>query len=148
MQRREEWREVPEMDGVLASSLGRILLPPRYVALPNGGYRAYMPAPRDGCVTRSKTEAKHEYRNIGIGGRVYKVHQLICAAFHGPRPFDNAVVLHIDENALNNSADNLKWGTQKENLNAPGFRAYCASRVGDKSQRAKWAASRSQGQAL
>jgi hypothetical protein len=41
--------------------------------------------------------------------------------------------MHLDENAANNRADNLRWGTQKENLNAPGFLNYCRSRTGDDS---------------
>ena len=39
--------------------------------------------------------------------------------------------MHLDENARNNKPENLRWGTQKENLNAPGFIAYCKSRTGD-----------------
>lgn len=134
MSDKEVWRMVPGMDGVLASSHGRILLPPRYAPIMRGaGYRAYMPEPRFGCVARAKTGAKHEYLNLVHRGKTYKVHQLICAAFHGPKPFPKAVVIHLDENALNNRADNLKWGTQKENLNAPGFRAYCQRRRGENS---------------
>jgi len=45
-----------------------------------------------------------------------KVHQLVCEAFHGPKPFEKAVVIHIDEDAHNNRPENLMWGTQKENL--------------------------------
>jgi len=66
-----------------------------------------------------------------------KVHRLVCEAFHGPPPFDRAVVIHLDENALNNKPENLKWGTQKENLNMPGYIAYCKSRTGENSPGAK-----------
>ncbi len=45
--------------------------------------------------------------------------------------------MHLDENAANNGADNLAWGTQKENLNAPGFLTYCRSRTGEDSPVAK-----------
>jgi len=71
-----------------------------------------------------------------------KIHQAVCEAFHGPKPFPAAVVLHRDESGLNNRPDNLEWGTQKKNLNAPGFIEYCRSRVGEKSPRAKWLARR------
>ena len=39
--------------------------------------------------------------------------------------------MHLDENAANNRASNLRWGTQKENLNAPGFLDYCRTRTGE-----------------
>jgi hypothetical protein len=63
-------------------------------------------------------------------GRTRKVSRLVCEAFHGPAPADKRYCLHRDENARNNAADNLCWGTQKENLNAPGFVAYCKTRTG------------------
>lgn len=123
----EIWRPVPSEPGVLASNMGRILLPPRYVPLPNGGFRAHFPKPRYGEVSREHPAAKYSYRIIMVkrgslggspGGRQFprKVHQLVCEAFNGPRPFDNAVVIHLNEDAHDNRPENLKWGTQKENL--------------------------------
>lgn len=124
----EIWKPVPSYPGVMASDEGRILLPPKHSVMPNGGIRLYLPKPTAGVVTRSAKEAKHTYRNYWTRefGNI-KVHQAICEAFHGPKPFPNAVVVHVDENALNNDPENLRWGTQKENLNAPGFLEYCRS---------------------
>ncbi len=139
----EVWKPVPSYPGLLASSEGRIVLPPGYAPLPHGGYRVYLPEPTDGCERRSKVGASHVYR--GLTARKYgniKVHQAVCEAFHGPKPFPKAVVIHLDEDALNNRPANLKWGTQKENLNAPGFKEYCQGRTGDNSPRAKWLAKR------
>ena len=68
---------------------------------------------------------------IVISGHSHKIHRLITEAFHGSPPFDDAVAMHIDENAANNRPDNLRWGTQKENLNAEGFLTYCRGRVGE-----------------
>lgn len=126
----EIWKPVPSEPGVLASTLGRILLAPRYAPLPNGGFRLYQPEPRYGQIGREHPLAAHSYRIIrvyrkGKGKRQFtrKVHQLICEAFHGAKPFEKAVVIHIDEDAHNNRPENLRWGTQKENLNAPGYRA-------------------------
>lgn len=45
----------------------------------------------------------------------WKLHKLICEVFHGPKPSKEYQVCHIDGNKLNNSAENLKWGTVKEN---------------------------------
>jgi hypothetical protein len=125
----EIWKPVPSYTGVMASDEGRILLPPRHAALPNGGVRLYLPKPTAGVITRASKEAKHVYRNYWTRefGNI-KVHQAVCEAFHGPKPFGAAVVIHNDEDGLNNRPENLRWGTQKENLNAPGFRAYCQRR--------------------
>jgi hypothetical protein len=124
----EVWKPVPSLPGVMASDQGRILLPPRHAPLPNGGVRLYLPKPTHGVIQRAKKGARHVYRNYWCRefGNI-KVHQAVCEAFHGPKPFEGAVVIHRDENGLNNRPENLKWGTQKENLNAPGFKAYCRS---------------------
>jgi hypothetical protein len=82
----------------------------------------------------SKTDARFIIR---VCGRTYKVARLVAEAFSGPPPFDGAVVMHLDENAANNRASNLRWGTQKENLNAPGFLEYCRSRTGENHPKAK-----------
>lgn len=69
-------------------------------------------------------------------GHTYKAARLICEAFTGEAP-EGCVCMHIDENSRNNKPENLAWGTQKENLNAPGFIAYCKSRTGPHSPTAK-----------
>lgn len=139
----EIWKPVPSKPGIMASSEGRVLLPAGYAPLPNGGYRLYTPSPTNGVVYKAKKAAQHVY--LGVKSRRFgamKVHRLVCEAFHGERPFPKAVVIHIDENGLNNKPSNLKWGTQKENLNAPGFKEYCRSRTGDHSPRTIWARNR------
>lgn len=131
----EIWKPVPSEPGVLASSWGRILLPPRHAPLPNGGYRTYLPEPTYGVTSRAGKGAIHELRIVmvkrvdGEGGRQKprKVHQLVCEAFHGPKPFPEAVVIHRDEDGHNNEPGNLKWGTQKENLNMPKYKAWLRS---------------------
>lgn len=70
-------------------------------------------------------------------GKNYKVARLVCEAFHGPSMKDKPVCMHLDENSRNNTPENLAWGTQKENLNAKGFLAYCRSRTGENHPRAK-----------
>ena len=126
----EEWRQSPSLPSYEVSSLGRIRCIPYERITPTGkvvthggkewyGCRAYAPSGRPSRVI------------FRARGKTYKVHQLVCEAFHGPAPEGALYVLHIDENPFNNRADNLKWGTQKENLNAPGFLEYCKSRTGD-----------------
>ena len=130
----EIWKPVPSKPGVMASSWGRIVLPSREYAMPNGGIRKTKPLPTYGFKTRASKTARHFY--MGFHNRHYgniKVHRLVCEAFHGQKPFAKAVVIHLDEDATNNRAENLTWGTQKENLNMPGFIAYCKSRTGENS---------------
>jgi hypothetical protein len=128
----EIWRDVPSVPGVLASSEGRLMMIPYRGPMPYGGHRPYGGTPTFG--TWNKTDARFI---ATFGPQSYKVARLVAEAFHGAAPFDGAVVMHIDENAANNRASNLRWGTQKENLNAPGFVEYCRSRTGENSPVAK-----------
>lgn len=138
MSKKEIWKPVPQHPGLLASSLGRIILPPKCAPMPHGGLRWYKPKPTYGQIRRAHKTARHSYRGIlskDFGN--IKIHQAVCAAFHGEKPFGKAVVIHLDENAHNNTPENLKWGTQKENLNSPGFIEYCKSRTGKNSPTTK-----------
>lgn len=120
----ERWRLVPSLPCVLASSHGRLMVIPRHGPLPRGrGQRQYGGEP-----TRGQWDGERFIYHLR--GVTYKVARLVCEAFNGPPPFAGAMCLHIDENARNNQPANLKWGTAKENLNAPGFIAYCRSRTG------------------
>lgn len=124
----EVWRVVPSLPQFLASSEGRVMVAPHIGKMPNGSPRQYGGQPHFGVW--NKLDARFV---LFQGGKTYKVHRLICEAFHGPPPDGQNVCLHIDENSANNRADNLKWGTQKENLNAPSFIAYCEERIGENS---------------
>ena len=123
---------------MLASSLGRIKLPEGEAITPYGGIRKYTTKPTYGTRSKASRTARHEF--MSITNRKFgnmKIHRLICEAFHGPAPSEKAVVIHIDENAINNRPENLRWGTQKENLNMPKFIEYCKSRIGENSPRIK-----------
>jgi hypothetical protein len=50
----------------------------------------------------------------GQVSRTYAVHCLVCEAFHGPRP-DGHQALHKNDNRSDARADNLYWGTRKQN---------------------------------
>ncbi len=121
----EIWKIVPSQPDLEASSLGRIRVIPYRAPLPNGGTRIYGGVPTKGQWDGSRfiyCRKKH---------KTLKVAKLVCEAFHGARPFPTAVVMHDDEHSENNRESNLKWGSQKENLNYPGFLAYCKQRTGD-----------------
>lgn len=122
----EIWRDVPSVFGILVSSEGRVMYIPHRKPMPHGGERSYGGEPTFGVWSKLD-----ERFIIVIRGKTYKMARLIAEAFYGPPPFEGAVVMHLDENAANNRLENLKWGTQKENLNAPGFLEYCRGRTGE-----------------
>lgn len=128
----EVWKDVPSVPGILVSSEGRIMYTPYRGEMPHGGTRSYGGEPTFGVW--NKTDGRFI---IIIRGTTYKIHRLIAEAFYGPPPFNGAVAMHLDENAANNRAKNIRWGTQKENLNAQGFLAYCRTRTGESSPTAK-----------
>ena len=111
-----------------ASSLGRVRVKKYTGTLPNGGTRTYFGKPTYGVWSKKERRFIYQHKR-----HTFKVHFAVCEAFHGIKPGAYSVVMHEDEDGSNNKQENLKWGTQKLNLNYPGFLIYCASRTGDKS---------------
>ena len=130
MKAREIWRSVPSLEGVLVSSHGRVMRAPFQSENPRAGNKQWGGVPTHG----SWDGFRYIWR---AHGKTFKVARLVCEAFNGPPPFDGAVCMHQDENSSNNAPTNLAWGTQKENLNAPGFIEYCKGRVGENSPTTK-----------
>jgi len=128
----EEWRLVLSLPAYEASSLGRMRRVPFTGAMPHGGFRTYGGKEWFGAWSKVDERFQITYR-----GHSYKVARLICEAFHGPPPFPGAVCMHLDEDSRNNRADNLAWGTQRENMNAPKFKAWQRTRTGENSTHAK-----------
>lgn len=118
----ETWRKVPSAPDLLVSSEGRVMTAPHIGTMPYGGDKHYGGSPYFGVWS------KQDGRFIIVHkGKTHKIARLVCEAFHGAAPDEKPVCMHLDENAANNRADNLAWGTQKENLNAPMFREYVQS---------------------
>lgn len=130
--RQLECRPIPSRPGMFAFSDGTVKLPEIPYYGYNGGLITRKTIRTLGVKTRASKASKHWYYglyNRRLGNM--KVHRLVCEAFHGPAPSPRHVVIHIDENGLNNRPENLMWGTQKQNLNMPKFIEYCRSRVGE-----------------
>lgn len=124
---------IPEIPGAFAREDGFIKLPSSFAQMPNGGIRKYETKWVRGVKRRASKSARHEYYGILFRGKNYKIHRLVCSAFHGPQPSDKPIVIHINEDATDNRPSNLRWGTQKENLNMTKFLEYCKSRIGENS---------------
>lgn len=133
----EEWRDIPSVPQMQASSFGRVRLKPYTTA--NGRHYAN-PKPRLGSEQKAASGRPGipKRRLIYILGlrKCFNVARLVCEAFHGPQPSDKPVVLHVGEDPSNNRPENLRWGTQRENLNMPKVIEFFRSRTGEKSTRA------------
>ena len=139
----EVWRPIPSIPGGAASSFGRVWFPSKKsTPLPGGGFRDYHTRPVWGSEEKSSTgrEGSPKRRICTWRGKTYKVHRLVCEAFHGPAPTPSAIVLHLDEDSSNNRPDNIRWGTRKENQNFPKVKAAFRARLGEKSPLAIYAA--------
>lgn len=98
----EEWRVIPFAPAYEVSSFGRVR---RAVT-----GRALKPrSDRHGYVRTNL--------QITPGGPASTrlIHQLVCEAFHGPKPSPKHSVAHNDGDRTNNRAENLRWATASEN---------------------------------
>lgn len=103
----ETWRPVVGWVGLYeVSDLGRIRSQPRMTAT----------GMRGGRVLKMHEVNGYYYVTLSASGRrnPRKVHQLVCEAFTGPRP-DGLIVRHLNGDAHDNRAVNVKWGTFGEN---------------------------------
>lgn len=125
----EEWKKVPGIPGLWASNIGRIKSDPYAVPMPNGGHRITQVRPTRGQISKADKLGNYFRMIIVIRGKTYKVHRLVCLAWHGKPKDDEDLVLHLDDDGLNNHKDNLKWGDQHENLNSERFRDLMSERA-------------------
>jgi hypothetical protein len=110
---RVEWRDIPGTGGAYeVSSAGQVRSKDR-----SGTDKRGRPRFRAGRLLRPGVTNEYEYVNIRLAGRhgSRKVHDLVTAAFIGPKP-DGMQVRHLDGDRRNNNVDNLAYGTPKENM--------------------------------
>ena len=69
------------------------------------------------------TSMSHDYVQISLNGRTYRLHRILAKHFI-PNPDDLPEVDHIDRNPLNNSIDNLRWISRSENARNRTVTAY------------------------
>ena len=102
----EIWKQVPGYGGRYeVSSLGRVK---SNVNLAGG-------------IMKPTVDASG-YPTVELGGRNKRVHDLVVEAFHGARN-GNDVAMHGDGNKMNNSLNNISWGSRSENVSGPSSNA-------------------------
>ena len=136
----EVWKEVPSVPQIVASTLGRVMVKPLLADISAGRMRDYISKPtygmEDTSATGRKDAPKRRILRVNRLRKNFKIHRLVCEAFHGAAPFESAIVLHLDEDPSNNQPGNLRWGTRKENQNFPKAVAAFKARTGENSPRA------------
>lgn len=77
-----------------------------------------LPRPRTAGGVLRQMRIKGDYRQVTFcrdgKQKNFLVHVAVAAAFHGPRPA-GLVIRHLDGDPSNNSATNLRYGTDVEN---------------------------------
>lgn len=74
----------------------------------------------DGSITRPDGRSaviggKRRYARVSVGGgRTVDAHVVVCEAFHGLRPA-GMWALHWNDQPRDNRAENLRWGTKRDN---------------------------------
>jgi len=108
----EEWKPVVNQDG---TSYG---ICPNIEVSNKNRIRFTKPVLRIYDIADLLTERDIERKNrpnITIQNKRRWVAELICTTFNGPKSPDDEVVRHLDDEYMNCTPENLKWGTYKEN---------------------------------
>lgn len=101
----EKWKNIKGYDGYQISNQGRVR---SKINNRHGLGKVYHDL--------KLTNNKHGYPTVALGrGNRFLVSRLVAKAFI-PNPKNLPLVRHIDDNPSNNYVKNLKWGTQKDNM--------------------------------
>lgn len=108
----ENWKAIPGWEGMYSvSDRGRIRSERRTVKYRSGQTRVYPSR----ALTPNSGKG-YPYCNLSRNGELSRayIHRTVLDAFVGPG--DGQCACHIDGNPLNNRLDNLRWGSQSDNM--------------------------------
>ncbi len=98
---KEEWRKIPNL--------------PEYYEISNKGQLRSLTYIDKRGWKRQPHIFKIRDAQVFIKGKWFAIAALVLTAFVGPKPEGCRLSRHLDDNRDNNCAENLAWGTQKEN---------------------------------
>lgn len=112
----EEWRNVPGYEGMYQiSSFGRVKSLARTFPAKRKGVQTEVRMP-ERILTPYLTAGYPSVALCRAGKqRTTYIHQLVCEAWHGPRP-EGHDVAHYDGDKANSRPHNLRWATRHENI--------------------------------
>lgn len=128
----ETWKPVVGYEGFYeVSDKGNIRSVDRIETMNDGRTRKK----RGKTLTKVWYDGQHHYKGVTLcknrEHKRFSVHRLVAIAFI-PNPGNLPEVNHIDENKLNNSADNLEWCNRKQNNTHGTIRVRVAAKQGKK----------------
>lgn len=112
----EEWRDIKDFPGYQVSNQGRVRSYYRPIGYGGGVVLDRQSEPK--MLTPTKLGRQDHLRvTLYKDEKRYPklVHRLVATEFI-PNPESYKIVRHYDDNPLNNNVDNLRWGTQRDNV--------------------------------
>lgn len=112
------WKPIPGYEGWYeVSSDGQVRSVERAVHDTNKGTPRTRRMPSR---VRTLHDDGHGYWQLALSRsgehRVFKVHRLVCLAFHGLPEDPGLEVCHVNGSRKDNRASNLRWGTRSDNM--------------------------------
>lgn len=111
----EKWKWIPGFEG-------------KYQASTQGRIKSFKTDKINGQILYGNSLKDGRIR-VNLEGTKYLVHRLVLQTFIKQPDAEHRLVLHLDGDPSNNTLENLKWGTYKDNANDKLMFARCRSKI-------------------